>query len=196
MSRLWSFYSYSQPRFDAYFGGGQPGAARQVVEAVTWDEDAWDDLDLTRRLAERIVAEGIRYAGLSPTETETLDCLIPMLFAPEGLAEPLEVVPKSPDGLHPSVAQELLSAGRPGDGPVLLPVLLGGRRYGAAEGSGGAYCFLSVDESGRLMSEAERALAAGGPWSQPWIPQVVRDYLLGPLRSAVSEGRPVFGVLD
>ena len=89
MSRLWQFYSYSQPPFDVYLGGGRTAAVEEVVAAVTWDEDAWADSAAARRLAERLARSGISYAGLNQHEADCLDDLIPALFAPEGLVGPL-----------------------------------------------------------------------------------------------------------
>src|ERR1700722_560297 len=96
MSRLWHFYSYSQNAFDAYMGGGRAEAIDEIVAAATWDEDAWNDPELARRLAEQVARGGLIYTALTPRETECLDELIPTLFAPEGLAAKWEVVPESP----------------------------------------------------------------------------------------------------
>lgn len=192
MSRLWHFFSYSQPAFDAYLGGGGAGTVEEVIAAVLWDEEAWADAADARRLAERSAHDGISYANLSSREASCLDQLLQALFAPEGLAEKWEVVPESPDGLHPSIVQELLPRAV---GATLMPVLLVGRRYGAAESSACGYCFLSPTECERLAAEAEQALASTNAWSGAWLPGVVVDCLIGPLRSASSKGRPVFGSL-
>ena len=57
------------------------------------------------------------------------------------------------------------------------------------------YCFLSLVECEQMAVEAERALASGGPWSGEWLPDVVSECLIGPLRLAASKGRPLFGAL-
>jgi hypothetical protein len=192
MSRLWSFYSYSQPEFDAYLGGGRAGAAEELTAAAMWDEDAWDDPEAVRVLCSTIARRGVDYAGLSPSEAALLDALVPALFAPEGLAEPWSVEAESPDGLHPSAMNELLPRSQ---GAALLPMLLGGRRHGEPNPSQCGYCFLTPTECAQLVSEAERALASNSTWNEKWVPEVVNECLIGPLRSAMSKGRPVFGVL-
>ena len=192
MSWLWHFYSYSQPAFDAYLGGGRAGAVEEVVDAVAWDGWAWADPVVIRRLAERVAHRGISYAGLTRHEAECLDELIPALFAPEGLAAQWDVVPESPDGLHPSVVQEMM---RRAAGAALLPILLSGRRYGAVEPCACGYCLLSSSEAEQMAAEAERTLASTRAWSGAWVPGVVRDCLLDPLRSAFAKGRTLIGKL-
>jgi hypothetical protein len=192
MSRMWSFYSYNAARFVAYFDGSVRDAAREVTDAVTWDDGAWRDPSVPRRLAARITEGGIRYNGLPDSDAAALDQLLPMLFAPEGLAEQWEVTPESPDGFHPSVVLELAPRAA---GTMLLPVLIGGRRFGSSDPSACGYCFLSLADCERLVLEAERALGADRPWSAGWVPDVVSECLIDPLRSAVSKGRPVFGSL-
>lgn len=192
MARLWWFYSFCPERFAAFFDGSVPDAERRVVDAATWEGSFWRDPSVPARLAARMTAGGIRYDGLSAADAAALDQLLPMLFSPEGLAEQWEVVAESPDGLPPSVVQELLPRVT---GAVLLPVLVGGRRFGEAEPSACEYCCLSPAECGRLVDEVERALASGGPWSGAWLPEVVGECLLGPLQSSLSTGRPLFGSL-
>ena len=192
MSRQWSFYSYSSERFADYFDGSVPDAARQVVDAATSDDGAWRDPAAPARVAAWITAGGIRYEGLSSADATVLDQLLPMLFAPEGLAEQWEVAPESPDGLHPSVVQELLL--RAGVA-VLLPVLVCGRRFEATEPSSCEYCFLTPAECERLAGEAERALASIGPCSTARLPDIVHECLIGPLMSAATKGQSLFGVL-
>jgi len=192
MSRLWHFYSYSQPTFDAYLGGGRTNAAEEIVAASTWDEDAWSELQSVHHLCSMIAQRGINYGELSPSEAARLDELLPVLFAPEGLEGQWGVAAESPDGLHPAVVRELVT--RAG-GASLLPILLGGRRYGVAKPSACGYCFLAPAECEQLTAEAERALASEGLWSGDWLPGVVSECLIVPLRSAVSKKRPMFGSL-
>jgi hypothetical protein len=190
---MWWFYSYSARRFASYFDGSVPDAASDLVDAATWDDGGgWPEPSVPARLAALITAEGIRYEGMATTDAVALDQLLPMLFAPEGLAEKWEVVPESPDGLHPWVVTELLPRAT---GAALLPVLIGGRRFGVSEPSLCEYCFLSADECELIAREAEQALSSGGPWSAAWVPDVVQECLVGPLRSAISKGRPLFGSL-
>jgi hypothetical protein len=189
---MWWFYSYDPKRFAAYFDGSVLDAARQVADAVTWDDGAWRDPSAPHRLAAQIAAGGIRYDGLPDADTTALDQMLPMLFAPEGLAEQWDVTPESPDGLHPSVILELLPRVA---GAMLLPVLIDGRRFGAATPSACEYCFLSLADCERLAVEVEQALESDGPWSAAWVPDVVNECLVVPLRSASSKGRPVFGSL-
>src|SRR4051794_34814172 len=162
MSRQWWFSSYDPTPFSASFDGTAPDAARRVAEAATWDDGVWENPAAAGRLAAHITSGGIRYDGLSAAGAAALDRPLPMLFAPEGLAGEWGVAPESPDGLDPRVVRELLA--RAG-GAVLLPVLLGGRRFGADGPSECGYCFLSPAECESLAAEAEAALASGGPWS-------------------------------
>lgn len=192
MSRMWWFYSYSAERFANYFDGSVPDAASRLVDAATWDDGGWPEPSVPARLAARITVEGIRYDGLPISDAAGLDQLLPILFAPEGLAEKWEVVPESPDGLHPSVVAELLPRATEA---ALLPVLIGGRRFGVSEPSECEYCFLSPVECDLMAREAEQALSSGGQWSAAWVPGVVQECLVGPLRSAASKSRPLFGSL-
>lgn len=195
MSRLWWFYSFCPSRFDAYFGGGEPDALRQIEEAAAWDAGAWEDISVPRRLAARIAAQGITYAGLVPTEISALDEVVKLLFSPEGLWEPFQLAPESPDGLSPSLVQELLTTNRDKIKPTHLPWLVGGRRFGDVAASDSGYCLLSQGEVAHLLSEVRQALAAGGPWRQAALPDVVQECLVAPLESATRKDRPLFGRL-
>ena len=192
MSRLWWFCSFNPRRFAAYFDGSEPDAARQIIEAATWEDGVWEDPEAPERLAARITEAGIRYDELLESDASALDELIALLFSPEGLAEQWEVVAESPDGLHPSLIRELLLHNRDA---VFLPILLEGRRYGADLPSPSAYCFLSSAECTQLIEEAKQALATGGPWSERWVPDVVAECLCAPLQAAVAKRRPIFGSL-
>lgn len=195
MSHLWSFSTYSPSRLRSFFEGSSAEISRRLTDAVMWDEDSWDDHESLQRLVERVSREGLQCAGRTSQESECLDQMIQMVFSPEGLAEEFEVESESPDGLHPSVVRELLSRKNDSGNLTLLPVLLSGRRFGVTELSECDYCFLSVSECEQLSSGISALMAGRNSWSQPWIPEVVEECLLGPLRSAVEKERPLFGAL-
>jgi hypothetical protein len=197
VSRLWFFYTYSQRRFETYLAQGHPDVLR-VVEAATRDGGAWgacDDHDAQAlcRLAGRIAESGLDYSGLMPREAYMLDALMPLLFSRDGLAEQLELVPESPDGLHPSEIDVLLS--QSGVGPALLPILLGGRRFGSSEPSDCDYCLLAATECMQMLSEVDRAISEYDPRSNAVDIDSIRECLIGPLRSSIDKGRPLFGSL-
>jgi hypothetical protein len=192
---MWSFYSYSPVQFASFFGSNQTDAVGQVVDAVTWDEGAWEDVDAASSLAETIAMHGIRYTGLSDEEARMLDDMIPMLFSPQGLAEQLEVEAESPDGLHPSVVKELIRVGGKSASANLLRILVAGRRFGEQIPSDCGYCFLSTAETGGLLTEVRGVLAVGGPWSSSAVPEIVESCLAGVLESATKQQRPLVGIL-
>jgi hypothetical protein len=196
MSQSWRFCSYSQPRLNAMLGGGEPNAADQLTEAVMWDAETWRDPSLLQRTAERIAHDGINYAGLSRQEAECLDQMLPIVFSPEGLSKQLEVEPESPDGLYPLVVQELLTTIRHEGHASRLRVLLNGRRFGATDVSNCGYCFLSLHDCELLLAEVRHALSGRPRWSQRSFPEVVEESLVGPLQSAITKGRPIFGSLS
>jgi hypothetical protein len=191
------FYSYSQCRFETYLAKGHPDVLR-VVEAATRDVGAWsacddDDAQAVRWLAGRIAESGLDYSGVMPREAYLLDALMPLLFTRDGLAEQLEVVPESPDGLHPSEIDVLLR--QSGVRPALLPILLGGRRFGSSEPSDCDYCLLTAPECVQMLSEVDRAISECDPCSEAVDIESIRECLITPLRSSTNKGRRLFGSL-
>src|SRR6185369_441911 len=112
-----------------------------------------------------------------------------------GLWEQLEMESESPDGLHPSVVEEIFPFAD-AETNTLLPILEGGRRYGEAKVTDCDYCFLSVAECERLLSGLRRVLSQDRHWTDDWVPDVIDECLAGPLQAAVSKKRPLFGTLS
>jgi len=206
MSMMWGFYSYSQARFDAFFGGGEPNAAQQILDALASahgdddeededDEDGDEEDDAPCTSAESLKwADRITRHGISREDVQGMDDVFQSLFSPDGLWEQLEMESESPDGLHPSVVAEMQQFAD-AESFSLLTVLDGGRRYGETDDADCDYCFLSVAECEQLLSGVRQILAKGGPWSDRWMPKVIEECLAGPLQAAVSKKRPLFGTL-
>jgi hypothetical protein len=197
MSRLWFFYSYSQRRFETYLAKGHPDVLR-VIEAATRDEGAWgacnvDDVQVVCWLAERIPASGLDYSGLTPRAAYMLDALMPLLFSRDGLAEQLELVPESPDGLRPSEIDLLLS--QSGVRAALLPILRGGRRFNSSEPSDCDYFLLTAAECVEMLSEVDRAISEFDSRTDAVEIESIRECLIGPLQRSIDRGRPLFGAL-
>lgn len=160
MSLAWSFLSYSPDRFSAFFGGDAADAEEVVVQAVTWDEEAWDDPSLPAHLARRIARQGIDYGGLTPVEASLLDDLVPILFSPEGMGDDLKVEECGLEGPTPAEVRHLLDrAGT--DPPAHLTAFLKGRRAGSTEPARCGYVLLDPAEVVELRTELEALLGAG-----------------------------------
>lgn len=196
MSYLWHFYSYSKPALDAVVGSKDAEIEQTVVEAVTWDD--WDEGNTAdmERLGRRLIESTAPYEGLPEADAKTLDEVIKMLFSPEGLEEQLEIEPESPDGVHESVIEELISRGGPAIKPALLPILQKrGRRYGQSTPTLCEYCLLDTTEVCMLQQEVTELRSSSMPWSDPAIAAVVDECLLAPLESAKAKGKSLFGHL-
>lgn len=194
---MWWFYSFSPERFRRVFGGNEPGMAELVADAATYEEGSWDDPAVPRRLAAVIVQSGIDYAGLSRSEASVLDEMMQRIFAPEGPGKELEVIPESPDGLHPNIVQELLAIARGRVAIRLLPILVGGRRYGQLDPNPECrYCILSTDEITQLLAEVQQILALADRCTKDYVPKVARECLGDVLQSAATKNRPLIGLFS
>lgn len=193
MSYMWNFYSFSSLKFDAIAGSGDAGHEELIVDAVTWDD--WGDMEAIERLAKAFVRSGPSYDTLSKDDASIMDGLIAMLFSPEGLEEELEIEPESPDGLHPSVVDEMI---RRAEGQIelqLFPILNGGRRLGSDGPVHCEYFLLSCDEVGVLRSEVEQILALPGSWSESNVPDLINECLLDVLKEVEAKPKSLMGSL-
>ncbi len=196
MSYNWAFYSMPYQTFNKVVGGGDPDIETRAIEAVTWEKlYKGDDEQIVCRLARSVIRNGIDYALLHEKEALMLDEVVRALFSSEGLAEDLELDPESPDGLHPSIVEELLSAA--GNHELrLLPILTAGRRFRTTAPSSCEYCILSTEEVSDLLSEVEQIITQAPKWSADYVPDVINECLCEPLASAKEKGRALYGQLS
>ena len=196
MSYLWSFQSFDPAKSQHIFGGGDPCARDAVVRALTWDEDAFDDVDAVVFVAEWIVSHGITYAGLAGSMRELLDDLIPVIFSPEGLAQELDVRPESPDGVHPSVFEEIIARASGHPSLRMLPLFRRGRRHGETETTSRCeYVILTPDELSTLCEELEAVLGQTVAWSADGLPELIRECLLDVAAAISSRDRAAVALL-
>jgi hypothetical protein len=188
MSYLWSFQSFSDEAFRKVFGRSSP---QQVSEFLEFAAYALGDVSPEIAHASRsVLMSGISYDGVSPNAARAIDEVIKLAFSSEGLEAELEVEHLSPDGIHPSVIDELM---RRLDAPApLLAGLLRGRRFGQTESVACEYCIFRSDEVPAVLQEILNACAAEVPWSAEYIPGLLKECLVGPFETAQRTGRPVF----
>jgi hypothetical protein len=79
--------------------------------------------------------------------------------------------------------------------PNLLRFLKSGRRLGSSHESGCEYVFFSPTEVLELLEEADRVLASVKHWSKAYVPDVIRECLVGPFSTAKREGRALYASL-
>lgn len=188
MSYLWSFHSFSEGAFRKVFGGSSPEQVGEFLRSA-----ASEPGDLNPEIAPLIrsmLTSGISYEGVSHDAARAMDEVIKFAFSPEGLEAELELEHLSPDGIHPSVIDELvarLSAPAP-----LLSCLLRGRRFGRSEPADCGYCVFRPDEVSAVLHETHNARAAGGSWSAEYMPELLQECLVEPFEAAQRSGRPVF----
>lgn len=188
MSYLWSFQSFSDEAFRDLFGRSSP---EQVGEFLKSAEYALGDVSQEISDAARsMLMSGISYDGLSPGASRAMDELIKLAFSSEGLEAELEVEHLSPDGVHPSVIEELI--GRLDAPAPLLAGLLRGRRFGQAEPAGCEYCIFRPEEISAVLQEVRDACAADVTWSADYLPDLLQECLVEPFEAAERAGRPVF----
>jgi len=186
MSHLWHFNSYDNAKQDSL-------NESMVADALLWDEDAFEDAAAVRRLAKHSGDAGVWYSGLDTADAELLDELIPILFSPEGLESELSVEPESDDGLAPSIVHEMI-----GHLPtaVFLPWLIHGRRHGSASTDVACnYVILSPADVTALLAECTSVMDAQPPWTQEFVPDVIRECLIDALTSIQAKGKHTIYVL-
>ena len=194
MSIAWSFYSFEWSRWQSIFGSGSKDAERCVIESVTWDEGAYEDLDAAERIARQIVAHGLSYEGLSPVEAKTLDKIVTGFFCPEELEECLGFEYESPDGLHLNIVKELIERSR-GVNPPFLNLLTTGRRLndGGVPDARNRYLILTPAEVLQLQAETQHLLDLPTSWSSASVSETVRNCLLNVSSSVAADHRYLAG---
>jgi hypothetical protein len=188
MSYSWSFHSFSDDAFRGVFGRS---TSQQVGEFLESAADALGSASPEISQAARsMLMSGISYDGASPGASRAMDEAIKLAFSSEGLEAELEVEHLSPDGVHPSVIDELV---RRLDAPTtLLAGLLRGRRFGQSEPADCGYCIFRPGEVSAVLHEIRNACAAGVVWSADYLPELVQECLVEPFEAAERAGRPVF----
>jgi len=194
MSYAWSFQSFSFDKFQHYFGHARAAEVEEMVTAATWeareegDDEAGTDLEAMEVVVRRVATSGLSYAGLSGDEARILDDCIAVLFSPEGFEEQLEIEHESPDGVHPTIIEELL---RRAEGRVelrYLPVLRHGWRYGAGDLEAHCeYALLQPEHLQPLADEIATVVALPSPWSGSHVPEVVDECLAQVLKTVVPK---------
>lgn len=196
MSLAWSFFSFSPDRFDAFFGGDLPDAENVIVQAVTWDDELWDDPMLPAHIARRLARQGIDYRDLTPVEASLLDDIVPILFRPEGMAADLEVEETGVEGLTPAGVRNLLDRAEDKADLTWLPALLKGRRAGSEGGDARClYVLLGPGDVETLRDEISALLERDGEWDAPEQGEIVREDLLPLLEQLAEDGGSLAGFL-
>ncbi len=193
MSYAWSFNSFAPANLQSIFGGGDSDMEAEIVEAAM--EEGLGEEALIERLAHILVQSKTPYAQLSVKEASALDELIAFLFTPEGLEEQLDVQPESPDFVHPSIIDELISRAAGRATLRLLPLLQSGRRLGESEPSDCAYCILSSAEVAQLQREVQQVMPLTVAWTEDYMPTVVQECLLDVLANVRDEQKALAAVL-
>jgi hypothetical protein len=191
MSYSWSFASFEPDALARLLGGGHERELDAFVDLVGSGSDEFgppsDPL-----IARALLESGFSYEDFDARSARTADDIVFAAFSPDGFWDLLAMEAESPDGLHPTVIEELLERG---GGGAMLPLLRTGRRCGEETPSGCQYVVLSPEEVAILLKETRRAMAAPTRWSAPYLPQVVVECLIEPLERGVREGRWVFASL-
>ena len=191
MSYSWYFYGYAEAEFKNVFG---QTPSDEIESFLEWVESELGGDPAIENLVRRSLTGSLSYECLSDSEMRLLDSILVIAFSPEGFASQLKVRPLSPDGLHPTVIDELLRR-HPGEA-TLLPILRTGRRYGAKVPSKCEYCLLDLDDLEQLIAEVQRSVDAPEVWSQPYVPEVVAECLAGPFRKALKAREFIYGQLS
>lgn len=189
MSYLWSFHSFNADRLLTLFADPQGEPTARLLDLTRWDGAGFDDPENAATVASAFVGSGLSYEGLDAEATQVADQVVMLIFSPEGFENDLEVEHISPDGVHPSVIEELL--GRTERARV-LPMLVSGRRAGQDAPSGCEYCVLSPAEVSALLDEVDEGVSVPRPWLIEYASDVVEEDLRQPLRLASETGRWVY----
>ena len=186
MSFLWHFSSYDHAKLGSL-------TETSIADALLWDDGAFDDPSAVQRLAKHIASAGIEYSGLSATDAELLDELVPLLLSPEGLESELAVEPESDDGLAPTIVAEMIEH---------LPTasylrwLVRGRRHGSESTDVECnYVILSPTDVTDLLTECTSVMDSHPDWSQDYAPDVIRECLIDTLTSIQAKGKYAIGAL-
>lgn len=190
MSYAWFFYGYAEAEFKHVFGRTQSDEMESFRE---WVESELGRNPATQSLVRRSLTDALSYEGLSSSEMKLLDSILVIAFSEEGFASQLKVRPLSPEGLHPTLIDELLRR-HPAEA-ALLPILRTGRRYGERVPSECEYCMLDLDELEQLIAEVERSVDAPEEWPRSYMREVVDECLATPLRKALKAREFIYGHL-
>ena len=191
MSYLWSFASFEPEALARLLGGGHERELDAFVDLVgTGSDELGPPSD--PEVARAVLGSGFSYEGLDARSARTADDIVLAAFSEAGFWDVLAMEAESPDGLHPSIIDELLGRG---GGGAMLPLLRTGRRCGEETPSHCEYIVLAPEEVTILLKEVRRAMAAPVLWSAPYVPEVVVECLIEPLQNGVRDGRWVFGSL-
>jgi len=186
MSFLWHFLSYDHAKLGSL-------TESVIADALLWNDGAFDDPSAVQRLAKHIGSGGIAYSGLSATDAELLDELVPFLFSPEGLESELAVEPESDDGLAPSIVSEMIEHLPTAS---CLQWLVRGCRHGSESTDVECnYVILSPVDVTDLLTECISVTDSSPAWSQDYIPDVIRECLIDSLISIQAKGKHAIGAL-
>ena len=188
MSYSWSFHSFSDEAFSDIFGRSSPQQVDEFHELVA-SAPGGGNPEIVRA-SRSMLMSGISYDGASPDASRAMDEVIKLAFSPEGFEAELDVEHLSPDGIHPSVIDELV--GRLDAPTPHLSGLLRGKRFGQTEPADCEYCVFRSDEVPAVLQEIRSACAAGGSWSSEYMPELLQECLIEPFETAERAGRPVF----
>jgi hypothetical protein len=201
MSYMWHFYSFSTEKFSQVFGAATPEQQGELIDAVLWEisefeEDEFEDSELTISLTLKILKEGINYEGISIKEAEVLDEIIGLAFSPEGLNRELEAEPESPDGLHPSIIKEMMKRAEKSLKLKYLPILLTGQRIGQPAGRSNCnYFILEPTGINDFLAEVKMILKIEDDWSDDYVPQLIDECLLFVLEQISKKQKAMIGFL-
>lgn len=191
MSYLWWFSSFSPVAFKQLLAGEHPQELDAFVARVASSFDALEAAPEDAEIARKLLASGFSYEGFDRRTARTADEIVASAFSDDGLRDVLEIKPLSPDGVHPSVIEELIAR----TDPSILPSLVTGRRFGEDGPAPCEYCILSPEEVALALDEIGRAVSVPVPWSTKYVPDLVRECLIEPLTIGMANGRWIFGAL-
>jgi hypothetical protein len=190
MSYAWTFHGYAEAEFNQVFGRTESDEVESFLEWVQSELGADPAIE---SLVRRSLTDSLSYERLSDSEMRLLDSIVVIAFSPEGFDSQLKLHHLSPDGLHPTLIDELLKR-HPAEG-VLLPFLRTGRRYGEKVPSDCGYCLLDLDQVEQLLAEVQRSVDTPGEWPHDYMPLVIEECLTVPLRKALKAREFVYGHL-
>ena len=170
-----------------------------MVAAATWQERAdGDDVDLRpiEEVVRCVATGGLSYSGLTAEQAAMLDQRLMVLFSPEGLEAQLEIEPESPDGVHPSIIEELLQRAQGRVELSYLPVLLHGWRHGVGDLTAKCeYVLLYPEHLPPLAAEIDAVVKLALPWSESYVPEVVDKCLVQVVRNVIPKQKGLAGFL-
>jgi hypothetical protein len=201
MSYAWSFQSFSWPKFQQLFGQANPDQAAQLASAATavdrqYGLQAPEVRQSIEDLFQRLAMYGLDYKNLTEAEARIVDEHMVALFNSDELSGAWEVEPLSPDGVHPTVIEELIRRAEDRTDLHYLPMLRHGRRYGASDLQPKCeYVIFHPMELPLLAEEIDRAVARSIPWSEDYVPEIVEECLSEVIAAAIEQDKGLAGFL-